>query len=428
MNIKRHVYADLMKWRRSLSRRPLILRGARQVGKTHLIREFAREFEGFHEFNFQKNVELCRVFKSTNDPLQILVQLGLLSGRKIDIKKDLIFFDEIQDCPEALNSLKFFSEDLPGAFLVSAGSLLGIYLSSSSFPVGKVEFLNLFPLSFFEFLRYTRSDAFVQELSRLSAENNSFHEALIQDFHQYMILGGLPKIHEVFAETQDYNRARQEQENLLISYRSDFAKYAGPVDALKILSVFENIPRQLAKDNKKFQFSLLKAGGRFAHYSAAIDWLVSAGLCFKLPIISNVEIPLKVNSEENMFKLYFFDVGLLSALSDLPVGAFVQSQDLFKTFKGALTENFFMQEFTANNPEKLYCWQGKISDVDFLFQRGRDIFPVEIKSGESGRLKSLQVFFDKYSPQWKTRCSLRPLEIREDNHMRSIPLYLASLV
>ena len=426
MEFDREIYHKLQK--DSKSSKITILFGARQVGKTYLIREFAKEFAQIHEFNFQKNKTLGDFFKSTNDPDKILEFLGIVSGKKIDLNNSLVFFDEIQDCPEALNSLKYFAEDYPKAYVVAAGSLLGIYLSQNTFPVGKVEFLNLYPLSFYEFLDAFGKKDLAEKLLSLKQENNIFHELFIEEIKKYFILGGMPKVLETFLETTNYQTAREVQENLITSYKSDFAKYSGPLDALKILSVFENMPKQLSKENHKFKFNLLKKGSRFNEFHSAIDWLEHAGLCHKLPIITHVEIPLKIHVEENMFKLYFLDVGLLGALAELPLSIFLATEDLFKTFKGAFTENFFLQEFRANRKESLYCWQGKTSEVDFLYTNEAKLMPIEVKSGESGKLKSLHFFAQKYSCFWKTRCSLHKLEIREDTHLRTIPLYLAALV
>ncbi len=428
--MKRRNYNKLVLWKEKKQRLPLILRGARQTGKTFLIREFGKSFSQFHEFNFQKNSELQEIFRPHKDTKKILELLQIHSGKKIDLKNDLIFFDEIQDCPEALNSLKFFAEDYPLIYLIAAGSLLGIYLSSHSFPVGKVEFLNIYPLSFDEFLTARKKEDLVNLILKdpLSTDVNSFHQILKSELKLYFITGGMPRLVQEFIDSGDMMEVRKLQEDLLDTYKADFVKYSGPVDALKILSVFENIPKQLAKDNRKFQFKSLKSGGRYKEFSSAIDWLVNAGLVFKVPILSHAEIPLKALVDENIFKLYFFDIGLLGALVELPISVFSVEENIFKTFKGAFTENYFIQEFTAHREESLYCWQGKTAEVDFLFGREMEFFPVEVKSGESGKLKSLKVFSEKYHCKTKTRCSLFPLEIRAEGELRSIPLYLAGRV
>ncbi len=429
MNINRTLYSDLINWKNRAEKMPLILKGARQVGKTFLIKHFAKEFLQIHEFNFQKNATLIEIFKNSNDPKKIITDLEISSSRKIDDEKDLIFFDEIQDCPEALNSLKYFCEDLPSSHVIAAGSLLGIYLSNNSFPVGKVEFLELFPVSFFEFLTATGKTALAKTILKLDPNQNVFHQQMLSELKKYFILGGMPKVIKTYIESDfDFLRAREIQEDLLTSYKSDFAKYSGPVDALKILAVFESIPKQLAKENKKFQLNILKTGARLSEFKTAIDWLVHAGLCYRVPILSHVEIPLSAQVKDNFFKIYFFDVGLLSAMTDLPISAFSVESEIFKTFKGAFVENYFLQEFKTRRKEILYNWQSRSAEVDFLYQKNMQLFPIEVKSGESGKLKSLTVFCEKYDCNVATRSSLRPLEIREKQTLRNIPLYLAALV
>ncbi len=428
MSFYRNLNEELNKWSQGNHRLPLIIKGARQVGKTHLIREFSKNFPNFHEFNFQKSNILCEGFSRTNDPKKLIEYLEVVSEKKINLSSDLIFFDEIQDCPQALNSLKYFAEEFPKIYLIAAGSLLGIYLSSHSFPVGKVSFLNLFPLSFFEFLKAIGKEKLSEKSSLQPEDNNLYHEELSQELNKYMILGGLPQVVKTFIESKDFVQAREIQVNLLTSYKADFSKYSGPVDALKILTVFENIPKQLAKENRKFQFNFLKKGSRYNEFAGAIDWLTRAGLSYKIPIIHHAEIPLKAQTIENNFKLYFFDIGLLGALADLPLSVYFQKSDLFKTFKGASTENFFLQEFRAHRKEDLYCWQGKTSEVDFLYTtQDMQLMPIEVKSGESGKLKSLSFFQQKYNCKWKSRVSAHPLEIREDTQLKSLPLYLSSL-
>jgi uncharacterized protein len=429
MIINRAIYGDLLNWKSRAEKMPLILKGARQVGKTFIIKHFAKEFSQIHEFNFQKNTNHKDIFKNSNDPQKIIRNLEISTSKKIDLKTDLIFFDEIQDCPEALNSLKYFCEDFPNAHVIAAGSLLGVYLSNHSFPVGKVEFLELFPLSFFEFLNALHKPALSQTLLTLNSENNIFHQQMNDELKKYFILGGMPKVVRTYIESDfDFTKSREIQEGLIQSYKSDFAKYSGPVDALKILAVFESIPKQLAKENKKFQLNILKTGARLAEFKTAIDWLVHAGLCYQAHILSRAEVPLKSHVEDQFFKIYFFDIGLLAALADLPISAFSVESDLFKTFKGAFVENYFLQEFRSQRKEILYNWQSRSAEVDFVFQKNMQLCPIEIKSGESGKLKSLSVFCEKYNCKISTRSSMRHLEIRTDQILRNIPLYLAALV
>jgi uncharacterized protein len=427
--MQRKILNFLTQWKVAKSRKPLLIKGARQVGKTYLVEEFGKQFENYHEFNFQRSPKLREIFESTSEPLKLISLLEILSEKKIDIKTDLIFFDEIQDCPKALNSLKFFCEDLPTATVVGAGSLLGVYLSGYSFPVGKVEFLEMYPMSFEEYLLAMGKDRLVDALVRapVSSEVPSIvHELMLEELRTYYIVGGMPEAVRTYVETKDLSKVRQKQVDLLTSYRADFAKYSGPANALHILSVFENIPRQLAKENKKFQFNQIKSGGRYAAFKSAIDWLSSAGLAHKVPIINSAEIPLKMNAEENTFKLYFMDVGLLGALAEIPINSFQPGEDFFKTFKGAHVENFVLQELKANSSKALYCWQGRASEVDFLVEKEGRLYPLEVKSGKSGKLKSLSVFSEKYKVSIKTRVSAMPLERREG--FQIIPLYLSGVL
>jgi len=420
---------QLANWKGKSSRLPLIIKGARQVGKTSLVNDFGTTFRSFHAFNFQKNPQLKEGFRENSDPQKILKFLEIISEASIDISNDLIFFDEVQECPEALNSLKFFAEEHPQAYIIAAGSLLGVYLSAHSFPVGKVQFEYLYPFSFSEFLQACGKKKLAAQLDRLDKSSHHFHEELIGLLRIYFTIGGMPKAIATYVETNDVKKVRAIQEDLLTSYRADFAKYSGPISALKILTIFENIPKQLAKDNRKFQFNSLKKEARYSEFSSSVDWLVGAGLAYKIPILNHAEIPLKAYAEENKFKLYFFDIGLLAALTDLPTQAFFQESDLFKTFKGAFVENYVLQEFVCQRTEELYSWHNQTAEVDFLYSTNdMQLMPIEVKSGESGKLKSLQVFFQKYKCQWKTRCSMHKLEIRQDSGLRTIPLYMASKI
>lgn len=287
----------------------------------------------------------------------------------------------------------------------------------------------MYPLNFSEFLKAKGRAQLAEGLMQLDPKNNIYHGEMEAELRLYLSVGGLPKVVSEYLENEDFQQARLIQDELLLAYRGDFAKYAGPADAVKILKIFENIPAQLAKENHRFQFNLLGSGARYAQFQTSVDWLTSAGLCLKLPIIENAEIPLKPWVKENHFKLYFFDIGLLGALSDLPMGAFIAEPDLFKTFKGAFVENYFYQEFRSARKEELYCWVGRNSEVDFLYtDDSMNLIPVEVKSGSSGKLKSLQVFSERYKVKMKTQCSIREIEFRPDSQFRNVPLMYASLV
>lgn len=431
---------SLIAWRNRHYRKPLVLKGVRQCGKSYLVNEFGKSFPAVHIFNFQKDKNLSALFSSNIGAKSILEKLANYGQKRINIETDLIFFDEIQEVPAALNSLKYFNEELGNCYIIAAGSLLGVYLCNESFPVGKVEFLELYPMNFYEFLLANNKEYLWEEaVSAIDSNSNQnipnsnktietlTYKLLIEEMQKYFIVGGQPEIVKIFIETQDLMMVRRRQEELLNAYRADFAKHSGKAEAMHILSVFENIPQQLAKDNRKFKFNLLKSGSRYDRFKNAIDWLIGAGMAYKIPIIEHGEIPLKIHVQENIFKLYFFDVGLLATLSELPTNSFSQPDDLFKTFKGAFSENFFLQEFRANRSESLYCWQGKTSEVGFVYHNNEGLFPIEIKSGHSGHMNSLNIFCEKYTPKWRTRVSLRNFEENTKSSFRNFPLFLSSL-
>ncbi len=421
-------YQEILRWKHKKSRKPLILKGARQVGKTFLIIQFGKkEFQKMHVFNFQKDPKIHSLFQETKDPKKIIRLLSDYSGSPINVKTDFIFFDEIQDCPEALTSLKFFSEDMPECYLIAAGSLLGLFLKESSFPVGKVEFIELYPLNYQEFLLAKGKQHLITYLENYKdGIPTAMHELLIEELKSYFIVGGVPEVVKTYLKTLDLKKTRQKQLEILTTYKADFSKYSGPTNAVHILSVFESIPAQLAKDNKKFSFKTLESGGRYSKYRLAIDWLVGAGLAFKIPIIDHIELPLKAFVKDAAFKLYFFDVGILGALSELPTNVFVLTDnEVFKTFKGAFAENFFLQEFVSNNDSSLYCWQGAQSEVEFVFYNEEGLFPIEVKSGLSGKLKSLNIFAEKYKATVRIRANMQNFTEDSKTKFRNIPLYLA---
>jgi predicted AAA+ superfamily ATPase len=300
---------NLRYWSDKKQRKPLLLSGVRQCGKSYLVREFGRTFQHFHEFNFQKNSTLSSIFSHSNDPLKIIQGLEIVLGNKINLEQDLIFFDEIQDCPQALNSLKYFAEDFPNARIIAAGSLLGVYLSQNTFPVGKVEMETLAPMNFNEYLSARGKKQLLDILQEADNDIPDYaHQILLEELSLYYIVGGMPEIISIFIETNDLLAVRKRQNELLKNYMADFAKYSNSATALQLVSTFESIPRQLAKDNSKFKFNLIKPQGRYNEFKSSIHWLVHSGIAHRVPIISSAEIPLKMHINENMFKLYFCDV------------------------------------------------------------------------------------------------------------------------
>lgn len=436
--IKRQLYDELLKWRRRTNRQPLLLQGARQVGKTTLLEEFGRsEFRRTHYVNFERTKELGELFAGDLNPQRILEQLSILRGVDIDPATDLLILDEIQECPAALTALKYFREELPGLAVCGAGSLLGLALAGGSFPVGKVEVLELYPLSFAEYLA-----AFDPRLSAvLSPPEGKFdipeaiHRKLWSALTDYLVVGGMPKMASRFIELQDdrpaaFREARQLQEDLLKGYRADFAKHAGKENAQHINRVFDSVPAQLAKamdgSVARYRFKgVIPGRTKFIQLDGPIDWLVRARLLLQAKLVERPIMPLAAQTHVNLFKLYLFDVGLLGCMLELPADA-IQRQD-YGSYKGYVAENFVAQEFTAAGQTSLYWWQGRQSEIEFLLPRGEAIVPVEVKSGSCVRSRSLAAYADKYHPAAMIRLSGLNLDQPRPD-LRNYPLYLAGQV
>lgn len=432
--MKRKIYKRLVEWKTSGDRKPLVLKGARQTGKTYILQKFGnQEFRKTHYINFQKNKKASLIFDIDLSPENILNTLEFYLDTTILQEEDLIFFDEIQESPRALTSLKYFCEEMPGLAVVCAGSLLGVTQSSEPFPVGKVTFMHLFPMCFEEFLLALEDVTalkMIQSIKYPQTIPGLLHEHLMNRLKEYFITGGLPEVVKIYKKYQNkkneaFEKVRQKQNDLITAYMSDFSKYAGKTKANDITAVFESIPSQLAKDNKKFKASFSVPGSRFSRLKSPVDWLTSAGLLIKVKTSNSGEIPFSVFTKENDFKLYLFDTGLLGALAEIPAKAFILANDLFATFKGAFCENFVAQEFLCSGEMKIYSWKNNTAEVEFIREINGNIFPVEVKSGKSGKLKSLNVFAKKYQIKYRTRISSRNLEFNDEAKMHSYPLYLA---
>lgn len=428
--MKRHIYSSLLKWKYSDRRKPLLLRGARQTGKTYLLSEFGRkEYENFICINFEKDRTAADFFKESLDAKKLIQNLSIYTGRRIRPEKDIIFFDEIQACNGALSSLKYFYEQVPQYHVAAAGSLLGIAISGpGSFPVGKVNFWDLFPMNFLEYL-----DALgLNELKEviLNANDTSpypepFHKELIRQLKNYCFTGGMPEVVASFASNEDFAEARQIQSEILASYTFDFAKYSAGPDIPKLRMVWDSIPAQLSKENKKFLFKMLKKSARLRDFENAIQWLEKAGLVYRVFKISVAKRPLNAYVKENIFKLYCLDVGLLSALADIPPKIVVQGNEIFEEFKGALAENFVLQELKASKASNVYYWESEgQAEVDFIFEKAGRIFPLEVKAGVNVRSKSLHSFDQKFSPPYLGRTSL--MNLKYDGRILNVPLYAVS--
>lgn len=405
----------------------MIIRGARQVGKTWLLKEFAKkEFESHAYFNFEEQPELRQFFQTTKDVHRIIQNLSLVNGKAIT-PATLLIFDEIQECNEALNALKYFYENAPEFPVACAGSLLGITLSrGSSFPVGKVDFLNLFPLSFTEFLSAADPalSSYLNGIDAIEPIPDIFFTQLTDKFKMYLISGGMPEPANALIDTYDVTLTQQLLKNILDAYSLDFSKHAENKELPKINLIWTSIPSQLAKENKKFLYQALKQGARAREYEDALLWLVQAGLVYKIFRNTKPSLPLSAYDDLGAFKLYMHDVGLLRRMALLDPVAIKEGNRLFTEFKGALSENYILQSLLHQFEVTPRYWtsEGK-AELDFLIQDDNEIIPVEVKSDENVIGKSLALFNKKYQPPVRIRYSLRNL--RQDNGLLNIPIFLS---
>jgi predicted AAA+ superfamily ATPase len=410
--------------------------GARHIGKTYSLREFGQNFAHAHYLNFEQNLKLHQIFSDDLSPTSLLAQLELFLNAHININDDLLIFDEIQICPRALTSLKYFCEQLPELAICGAGSLLGLHLSeASSFPVGKVELMYMYPMSFDEFVQAHGNAKLIEALERAEKILPYIHDQLWQLVKEYFIVGGLPEVVSYYFGEKNtslatYNEVRRRQEVLIASYYADMAKHAGKVNAMHLDRLFKAVPEQLARAQDgtaaKFQFKGVVPGiSRYVGLANAIDWLKNAGLIIKVPICQLGELPLSAYAKENSFKLYCFDVGILGALSGLPPASILEYT--YGMYKGYFAENFVAQEFLSIGAE-LYSWQEGKAELEFLrIQNGR-VIPIEVKSGWVTQAKSIKVFQQKYKSPYRVIISAKPLQIDHQNGVHYYPLYLCSRV
>lgn len=418
---------DLLKWKESKRRKPLVLLGARQVGKTWILEEFGKSFpDGSVKINFDKQPELHQFFRTTKDVRRIISNLSLAVGRPIT-EKTLVIFDEIQECEDALNSLKYFCEDAPEYYVASAGSLLGLTLSKG-FPVGKVDFLRMKPMSFEEFLEANGDGNLVQYMKSIDSIENipdMFSGPLTEKLKMYYVIGGMPEAVKVWTEDGDIREVDRVQSDILEAYEHDFAKHAEPFDFPKIRLIWNSLPSQLARENKKFLYSVVKKSARAREYENALNWLVNADLVKKVPRITKPGIPLSAYEDLEAFKIYMGDVGLLRRHSRLSSSTFSEENRLFEEFKGALTENYVMESLLNIPDISIYYWSETPYEVDFVIQLENDVFPVEAKSGINIKAASIKNYAKEFDDQTKlcVRLSLRNLSY--DGNLLNIPLYLA---
>lgn len=427
MQIKRTVQKKLSAWKIDSNRKPLMLQGARQVGKTWLLKHFgATEFDNVAYFNFEEQPDLKQFFENTKDIQRIVQNLSLVHGLPIDPQKTLIIFDEIQECNEALNTLKYFYENAPEYAVASAGSLLGVAMSKgNSFPVGKVDFLQVNPISFSEFLSADDPNlfAYIESIDKLEPIPDIFFNPLVDKLKKFFICGGMPEAVVTLLEQQDIEKTQQVLQNIVNAYALDFSKYAESKDVPKINHLWSSIPSQLARDNKKFLYQSVRTGARSREYEDALLWLSHAGLVHRVFKITKPGLPVSAYDDLSAFKLYLIDVGLLRRLSLLDPIAVREGNRLFTEFKGALTENYVLQHLVKNfEVQPRYWTSGNQAEVDFIIQVKNEIIPIEVKSDENVRSKSLSVYNGLYEPSVRVRYSLRNL--KKDEGLINIPLFL----
>jgi len=423
----RSALEKLIVWKDSLHRKPLIMKGARQVGKTWLMHEFGKNhYVDYVYFNFDEEDELKSIFESNKNPHRIIELLGLLSGCKIIPGDTLIIFDEIQECPSALNALKYFREKANEYHIISASSLFGTLLAQpKSFPVGQVNLLDLYPMAFDEFLAAIDEPlySFYKQIKKGHPIEEIFHKRLLEAYSYYLIIGGLPECVHAWTESKDPQRIRQIQSELITIYENDFAKHNGKVNSGRILLVFRSIVSQLAKPNEKFIYGCIKEGARAREFEEAIEWLVSAGMLNRVYNVSKPEHPLKAFDQLNNFKLFLFDTGLLKHMAGIDNSAILLKSDY--QFKGALTENFVLQELQGQFDVEPRFYATKSSEIDFLVQNGMEVIPVEVKSGEEKSATSFKAYIKHEQPQTALRFSKRGYVT--DGSITNLPLYLAGM-
>ena len=429
--MKRLVIDELVKWKESINRKPLILKGVRQCGKTYILKEFGKEhYENVAYFNFEQDKSLSRVFDNDFDIKRIVYELSIISKSKIEQGKTLIIFDEIQECGNALTSLKYFNENGNGYHVACAGSLLGIALHKNvSFPVGKVDFITLYPMSFYEFLIAAGEENLYEYL--ITFKGKSVSEAIapkiINLLKQYYVVGGMPEVVDNWIKNQDIQEVEQIQQQIISSYELDFAKHADIKDFPKLTAIWSSIPNQLSKPNSKFIFSQVKKGYRAKDLEDALEWLVDAGLVYKVAKIEKPYIPLSSYADSSFFKIYLSDVGLLRRMANVPADVILDSSSIYSEFKGAVTENFVLNELTKTLRAPLYYWTSDNSaEVDFVVQSNSCVVPIEVKSETNVKARSLSVYIDKHQPKYAIKTSMKA-DVGGDR-IYQLPLYLINQI
>lgn len=428
--MKRFILDKLIEWKESKFRKPLILKGARQIGKTYILKQFGNNYyDGVAYFNFDHDEDLYNLFNNTKNPKRILEQLSFIYGKAIVPGRTLIIFDEIQECPNALNSLKYFKEEANDYHIACAGSLLGIRLSHTSFPVGKVDFLNMYPMTFSEFLIADNCENLVnymKSITNIETIPDIFFNQLEEKLKAYFIIGGMPEAVEVWTQEKDMALVNKVQENILKAYESDFSKHTSNSEANKISLIWNSIPSQLAKENKKFLYQVIKEGARAREYENALNWLNDSNLIYKVYNITKPVFPLKAYNDLSSFKIYMNDIGLLRKMANLDSSIVVKGNKLFEEFKGAFTENYVLCSLNTVFDLVPNYFTFDRYEIDFVSQLKNKVIPFEVKSSNSTNNTSLTRYNEKYSPDIAIRFSSNNL--KKDGKIINIPLFLIEYV
>ena len=422
----RNAIEHLNTWKQKQNKKPMIIRGARQVGKTWLMNEFGKTaYEKTVYISFDNNLQMKELFAIDMRIERIIVGLELYAGHKIDAESTLLIFDEVQEVPQALASLKYFNETAPQYQIVCAGSLLGVALhEGTSFPVGKVEFMDLYPLSYFEFLKAMGKEQFVEMLEKGDFDMvGIFKQEYIDSLKYYYYVGGMPEVVQSFADNRDFNEVREIQERILGAYEQDFSKHAPKEVVPRIRMLWNSISTQLTKENKKFIYGLIKEGARAKDYEMALMWLTDCGLVHKVHRVAAPNIPLKAYEDIKAFKLFLVDVGLLGCMTRLDQSIILEGNRLFKEFKGILTEQYVLQQLKTLKGVETYYWTNdrNSAEVDFLIDIGSEVIPIEVKAEVNLNAKSLKVFFEKFQPKTTIRTSMT--DYRQEEWLLNLPLW-----
>lgn len=423
----RFAMESLIKWKNSKYRKPLIIEGARQVGKTWLMMEFGRQYyDDVIYINFEANAQMSELFAADLNTDRLLMGLELYAGRRIDPERALIIFDEVQEVPKALSGLKYFYENAPQYHILCAGSLLGVALhEGTSFPVGKVDFLRLFPMSFKEFLMGVGSERFAQLLEKQDNQLiASFGQTYIDALKQYFFVGGMPEAVQCFSENKDFNEVRKIQQRILAAYEQDFSKHAPNDMVPKIRMLWNSVPSQLAKENKKFVYGLVREGARAKDYETAILWLTDCGLVHKVNRVNTPHLPLKAYEDLKAFKLFVLDIGLLGCMTGLRQNTLLDKNDLFTAFKGALTEQYVLQQLAANPNLNIFYYTNDrgTCEVNFVIDDGERIIPIEVKAEINLKAKSLKIFKEKFYPEISIRTAMT--DFKKEDWLVNLPLFM----